>query len=220
MRPRKKSASNDDLPARSGLRFGRNVVARRVLRERKRVEAALRQSEARFRSLANTAPVMIVASRSDGQATFFNKTWLDFTGRTMEQELGDGWIESVHPDDRDYTGARWEQSFAARENCSIEYRLRRSDGEYRHVICNGVPRFEPDGAFCGYIASCVDLTDIRNAQEEAHERQNLESLGVLASGIAHDFNNLLGERSLITNSHKRSSAKERRLTMNFVRSAM
>jgi len=162
------------------------------LRERKRVEAALRQSEARFRSLANTAPVMIVASRSDGQATFFNKTWLDFTGRTMEQELGDGWIENVHPDDRDYTCARYEQSFAARENCSIEYRLRRSDGEYRHVICNGVPRFEPDGAFGGYIASCVDLTDIRNAQEEAHKRQNLESLGVLASGIAHDFNNLLG----------------------------
>ena len=162
------------------------------LRERKRVEAALRQSEARFRSLANTAPVLIVASRSDGQATFFNKTWLDFTGRTMEQELGDGWIESVHPDDRDHTWARYEQSFAARENCSIEYRLRRSDGEYRHVICNGVPRFEPDGTFGGYIASCVDLTDIRNAQEEAHERQNLESLGVLASGIAHDFNNLLG----------------------------
>jgi PAS domain S-box-containing protein len=162
------------------------------LRERKRVEAALRQSEARFRSLANTAPVMIVASRSDGQATFFNKTWIDFTGRTMEQELGYGWIEGVHPDDRDYTCSRYEQSFAARENCSIEYRLRRSDGEYRHVICTGVPRYEPDGAFGGYIASCVDLTDIRNAQEEAHERQNLESLGVLASGIAHDFNNLLG----------------------------
>ena len=162
------------------------------LRERKRVEAALRQSEARFRSLANTAPVMIVASHPDGQATFFNKTWLDFTGRTMEQELGYGWIESVHPDDRDHTRLRYEHSFAARENCSIEYRLRRSDGEYRHVICNGVPRFEPDGAFSGYIASCVDLTDIRNAQQEAHERQNLESLGVLAGGIAHDFNNLLG----------------------------
>ena len=84
------------------------------------------------------------------------------------------------------------ESLAARENCSIEYRLRRSDGEYRHVICNGVPRFEPDGVFGGYIASCVDLTDIRKAQEETHERQNLESLGVLSGGIAHDFNNLLG----------------------------
>jgi PAS domain S-box-containing protein len=162
------------------------------LRERKRVEAVLRQSEARFRSLADAAPVMIVASQPDGQASFFNKTWLDFTGRTMEQELGYGWIECVHPDDRGPTRSRYERSFAGRENCSIEYRLRRSDGEYRHMICNGVPRFEPEGVFTGYIASCVDLTDIRNAQQEIHERQNLESLGVLAGGIAHDFNNLLG----------------------------
>jgi two-component system, cell cycle sensor histidine kinase and response regulator CckA len=87
---------------------------------------------------------------------------------------------------------QYEQSLAVQENCSIEYRLRRSDGEYRQVICNGVPRFESDGTFGGYIASGVDLTDIRNAQEEAHQRQNLESLGVLAGGIAHDFNNLLG----------------------------
>ena len=77
------------------------------------------------------------------------------------------------------------------------------------MICNGVPRFEPDGAFSGYIASCVDLTDIRNAQEEAHERQNLESLGVLAGGIAHDFNNLLGGTLASPNSPKRSSPKER-----------
>ena len=180
--------------AGSGLVFALGITLwlAASLRERKRVEASLRQSEARFRSLANTAPVMIVASGSNGQANFFNKTWLDFTGRTTEQELGYGWLESVHPDDRDHTRVRYEQSFAVRENCSIEYRLRRSDGEYRHVNCNGVPRFEPDGAFGGYIAVCVDLTDIRNAQEEAHERQNLESLGGLAGGIAHDFNNLLG----------------------------
>jgi PAS domain S-box-containing protein len=162
------------------------------LRARKRVEAALRQSEGRFRSLANTAPVMIVASGPDGRATFFNRTWLEFTGREMEQELGYGWLECVHPDDRNRTRLQFEASCEAHENCRIEYRLRRSDGEFRQVNCNGVPRFESDGAFSGYIASCVDLTDIRNAQAEVHERQNLESLGVLAGGIAHDFNNLLG----------------------------
>ena len=162
------------------------------LRQRKRAEAALRESEGRFRSLANTAPVMIVSSGPDGQATFFNKTWLDFTGRTMEQELGSGWIENLHPDDRDRAIADYSASLAARGNCRVEYRLLRADGEYRHIMCSGVPRFGPGGAFAGYIASGVDLTDIKSAQEEASERQNLESLGVLAGGIAHDFNNLLG----------------------------
>ena len=180
--------------AGSGLAFALGVTfwLSGSLRQRKRVETALRQSEGHFRSLADTAPVMIVTSRSDGHATFFNKTWLDFTGRTMEQELGYGWLENVHRDDQDNTRVQYEQSLAARENCSIEYRLRRSDGEYRNVICHGVPRFESDGVFGGYIASCVDLTDIRKAQEEAYERQNLESLGALSGGIAHDFNNLLG----------------------------
>ena len=162
------------------------------LRQRKTAEDALRESEGRFRNLANTAPVMIVASDAAGQATFFNKTWLDFTGRTLEEELGRGWVDSLHPDDRDRAIAEYTSSLAARGNCRIEYRLRRADGEYRHIMCNGVPRFGSSGAFAGYIASCVDLTDIRSAEKEASERQNLESLGVLAGGIAHDFNNLLG----------------------------
>ncbi len=162
------------------------------LRQRKRVEAALRENEKRFRNLANSAPVMIVASGQDGRASFFNKTWLDFTGRASEQELGHGWIENVHPEDRDRTRAGYTSSFDARGNCNLEYRLRRADGEYRYVMCSGVPHFEPSGAFAGYIASCIDLTDIRKAQEETRERESLESLGVLAGGIAHDFNNLLG----------------------------
>jgi PAS domain S-box-containing protein len=162
------------------------------LRQRKRAEVALRESEGRFRNLANTAPVMIVASGADGRATFFNKTWLDFTGRTMEQELGYGWTESVHPEDRDHAIAKYSNSFLERGECKLDYRLRRADGEYRYMLCTGVPRFEPAGVFAGYTASCVDLTDIKSAQQEASARQNLESLGVLAGGIAHDFNNLLG----------------------------
>jgi two-component system cell cycle sensor histidine kinase/response regulator CckA len=136
--------------------------------------------------------VMIVASGPNGSSTFFNRTWLDFTGRTMEQELGSGWTDNVHPQDRDRTTADYSRSLGERANCKIQYRLRRADGEYRHVMCSGVPRFGPDNVFAGYIASCVDVTEIRSAQEEAHERHNLESLGVLAGGIAHDFNNLLG----------------------------
>ena len=162
------------------------------LRQRKRVEAALRESERRFRMLANTAPVMIVESGPDGNATFFNKPWLDFTGRTAEQELGYGWIEDLHPDDRDRVRGEYAASLAGRGSCRLEYRLRRADGQYRYMTCSGVPRCEPGGEFVGYVATCLDLTEIRQAQEEASERQKLESLGVLAGGIAHDFNNLLG----------------------------
>jgi PAS domain S-box-containing protein len=174
------------------LAFGVVLWLASSLRMRKRAEAALRESEARFRTLANTAPMMIVASGPDARATFFNNTWLNFTGRAFEQELGDGWVANLHPEDRGRVLAEYASSFGSRGDCKIEYRLRRADGEYRHVICSGVPRFDPDGAFVGYIASCVDLTDIKIAEEEARQRQNLESLGVLAGGIAHDFNNLLG----------------------------
>jgi len=162
------------------------------LRQRKRAEIALRESEERFRNLANTAPVMIVASGPDGKATFFNRVWLDFAGRTMEQELGNGWAEGVHPDDLDKCLSSYASSFEGRRNCHIEYRLRRADGEYRSVVCNGVPRFQPDGVLAGYIATCIDITDAKRAQEEALARQKLESVGQLARGIAHDFNNLLG----------------------------
>jgi PAS domain S-box-containing protein len=162
------------------------------LRQRKRAEAALRESEGRFRSLANGAPVMIVASGPDGRATFFNKTWLDFTGRTVEEAVDYGWLEIVHPDDRERTRTEFLKCIGARKDCRLEYRLRRADEEFRHVVCSGVPRLDLEGRFAGYVASCLDLTDIKRAQEEALSRQNLESLGVLAGGIAHDFNNLLG----------------------------
>jgi PAS domain S-box-containing protein len=163
-----------------------------LLRQRKCAERRLRESEGRFRTLANTAPVMIVASGPNGSATFFNTTWLKFTGRNEQSELGYGWIEGVHPDDRELTLSAYGRSLKEHTNCRIEYRLRRADGEYRYVTCSGVPRFEADGSFAGYIASCIDLTDIKTAQEEASARQNLESVGTLAGGIAHDFNNLLG----------------------------
>jgi two-component system, cell cycle sensor histidine kinase and response regulator CckA len=159
--------------------------------ERQRTEKALRESEERFRNLANTAPVMIALAGTDQAATFFNKCWLDFTGRTMEQELGSGWEDGVHPHDREMCRARLASAYSARSECRMEYRLRRADGEYRDVLCKSVPRFEP-GGFAGYIACLTDITDLKRGQPEALARQKLESLGVLASGIAHDFNSLLG----------------------------
>jgi two-component system cell cycle sensor histidine kinase/response regulator CckA len=155
-------------------------------------EAALHESEERFRNMADTAPVMICASGPDKLATFFNKAWLAFTGRTLEQELGYGWTRGVHPDDLDRCIAACSSSFDARRKCHIEYRLLRADGEYRWIVFSGVPRFMPDAVFSGYIASCIDITDLKRAQEDAFDKQKLESLRVLTGGIAHDFNNLLG----------------------------
>jgi two-component system, cell cycle sensor histidine kinase and response regulator CckA len=159
---------------------------------RKQAETALRESEELFRNLADTAPVMMWMSGPDKLCTFFNKTWMNFTGRTLEQELGHGWAEGIYRDDLDDCFTRYCAAFDARRDFHIEYRLRRADGEYRWLMCSGVPRFTSDGAFAGYIGSDIDITDLKRAQVEAVERQKLESLGVLTSGIAHDFNNLLG----------------------------
>ena len=126
--------------------------------ERKRAEESLRESEARFRTMADTAPVMIWMSGPDKLCTFFNKGWLDFTGRSLEQELGNGWAESVHQEDFDRCLAIYIRSFDARQEFTMEYRLRKYDGDYRTIVDNGVPRFAPDGTFLGYIGSCIDIT--------------------------------------------------------------
>ena len=165
------------------------------IEERKRTEQALRESEERFRVMADTAPVLIVSADANQSVTFFNKAWLDFTGRPMSQELGSGWVAGVHPDDVRDCVQSISSAYANRRECRIQYRLRRADGEYRQLMCTGVPRCEPDGSFVGYIASCIDITDLKRSQEEALARQKWESLGVLAGGIAHDFNNLLGSIS-------------------------
>jgi PAS domain S-box-containing protein len=159
---------------------------------RKQAEAALRESEALFRNLADTAPVMMWMTGTDKLCNFFNKTWLTFRGRTLEQELGNGCVEGIHPDDVAAVSTAYNAAFDARRSFDVEFRLRRADGEYRWLLCSGVPRFAPSGVFAGYIGSDVDITDLKRTQAEAIERQKLESLRVLTNGIAHDFNNLLG----------------------------
>jgi len=126
--------------------------------EREQAEAKLRESEERFRNVADTAPVMIWVTGPDKQFTFFNKTWLNFTGRTMQQELGSGWAAGVHPDDLQRCYETFSSAFDARRNFQIECRLRRADGEYRSVLC-GVPRFARGGIFAGYIGSDIDIPD-------------------------------------------------------------
>jgi PAS domain S-box-containing protein len=162
------------------------------LAERVRTEQALRESEERFRHMADTAPVMIWVTGPDRVVSFLNKTWLNFTGRTVDKDLQKAWTESVHPEDLRRCVECYSSAYEQNRDFRLEYRLRRADGEYRWVLCSGTPRFAPGGAFAGYIGSDIDITDEKHAQTQAFERQKLESLGVLCNGIAHDFNNMLG----------------------------
>jgi PAS domain S-box-containing protein len=151
----------------AGTVMGASKIARDIT-QRKRAEQVLRESEDRFRLVANSAPALIWMADKDKQCTFFNQGWLSFTGRSMEEELGAGWTSGVHPDDLKRCLALYSSSFDARVEFQMEYRLRRFDGEYRWVVDFGVPRFESDATFRGYIGSCVDITDRKCAEESLH----------------------------------------------------
>jgi len=121
---------------------------------------ALRKERDFVSSVLDAAPVMIWVSGPDKLCTFFNKNWLNFTGRTIKQELGNGWASGVHTDDLDRCLVVYSSSFEARQNFEMEYRLRRADGVYRWVLDRGIPLFAPEGVFQGYIGSCIDITDL------------------------------------------------------------
>lgn len=131
----------------------------------KMVGQAWERREAEFTLMADVAPVMIWRSTTDKQFDFFNKYWLDFTGRDMRREVGDGWIERVHPDDLRNCMSIYVCAFDERRAFRREFRLQRFDGEYRWLLDSGAPRCDQDGNFAGYIGSCVDVTERRHAEE-------------------------------------------------------
>jgi PAS domain S-box-containing protein len=132
---------------------------------RRKAEAAVHESEERFRLVANSAPVLIWMSGPDKLCTYFNQSWLEFTGRPLQAQLGNGWTQAVHPEDLNSCMDAYTEAFDRLVQFQVEYRLRRSDGEYRWVLDTGVPRFNHDSSLAGYIGSCIDITERKMAED-------------------------------------------------------
>ena len=126
--------------------------------------------DARFCEVMDIAPVMIWVSNKDKQCVWFNRPWLKFTGRDIQQELGDGWLEGVHPEDSDACLKTYVSRFDARSAFRMDYRLRCYDGTYRWIDDVGIPRYGRDGSFLGYIGSCTDIHEYRKTQSELRRR--------------------------------------------------
>ena len=165
-----------------------------------RANEVLRESEARFRDIADSSPVMIWMSDPKGPCTYFNKPWLEFRGRSKEQELGDGWAEGVHPEDLKRCLGTYRSAIESLSSFKMEYRLRRHDGEYRWILDHGVPRLAKDGSLVGFIGTCVDITDRREIEQMKNEFISIVShelrtpltsirgsLGLIAGGVTGEL---------------------------------
>ncbi|HAE87914.1 TPA: PAS domain S-box protein, partial [Candidatus Marinimicrobia bacterium] len=148
-------------------------------------ENKLTESEQQYRTLADYGQALIWTSGLDKKCDYFNKPWLEFTGRTLQQELGDGWVEGVHPDDLERCIEIYSNAFDRREHFSMDYRLRHNSGEYRWIQDDGTPRYDSQGRFIGYIGHCLDIDDRKRAEKELKKRELILSkiLDVLPVGL-------------------------------------
>jgi PAS domain S-box-containing protein len=143
--------------------------------QRKRAEHALRESEVRFRTMADSAPVMIWVSGRNKLCSYFNRPWLEFAGLTLEQAAGNGWEAGMHPEDLPRWQAIYSRACETRQEFKVEYRFRRHDGAYRWLLNHGVARFTPAHEFGGFVGCCLDITERRQAEEATRQaRDELE----------------------------------------------
>lgn len=159
----------------------------RLSREKESIDTALRESEQKLRTLADSGQALIWTADTLGRCDYFNRTWLDFTGRPQRSEFGDGWTAGVHPDDLSRCLASYAEAAERRNKFSREYRLRRRDGEYRWVQDDGCPRYDATGAFIGYIGYCLDITDRKTT--EARILQALAEKETLLREVFHRTRN-------------------------------
>jgi PAS domain S-box-containing protein len=163
--------------------FTRDITEQRI------AENALRHSEQKLRVITEATPIMIWMSGTDKLCYYFNKSWLDFVGRTIQQEIGNGWAENVHPDDFDRCLQIYLSCFDTRQPFEMQYRLRHHSGEYRWILDHGVPRCTADGTFEGYVGGCLDIHDqreaaekVRSASETVRRNKELLEIALAASG--------------------------------------
>jgi PAS domain S-box-containing protein len=185
-----RAGANDYL---SKTRLSRDLLSHSVRNavrlHRAQAEATLAQgltaeTEQRFRTMADSAPVLLWVTDDKGAGVYNNQGWLDYTGRSREQELGDGWAEGVHPDDRPAVTRLWLDCFSRRARFHSEFRLRKADGSYGWVLQSGAPRFLPDGTFAGYIGSGVDISEMKRAEQERVELLERERAARSAAELA------------------------------------
>ncbi|HTQ32489.1 MAG TPA: response regulator [Opitutaceae bacterium] len=195
-----------DCLVKSGLDGPLLDRAIRCALERRRLKEALGESEERFRLVANAAPALIYVTDAEGGGTFVNQAWLDFTGRSFAEECGAGWLEDVHPEDRERAQAYFTNALHQRSKQEMEYRFRRHDGEYRWMLDVGVPRYLPNGTFVGYVGVLTDLTERKHYEEgPTHVRDETIHASFLKSqflaNISHEIrtpmNGIIGMSGLL-----------------------